>query len=205
MTDPTLEYYDSDPEGFFDRTFGSDMSDSRARFLAHLEPGARILDLGCGSCRDTLAFRGAGYDAVPADASEGMRRLARERLGLEVLPLSFGDLAFDGEFDGVWACASLLHVPSAELPGVLGRVRASLKPGGAFFCCFKEGEFEGVRDGRFYTDMTVEALAALLEGCGFQVAEAWASEGARDSWANAVSVRGRSAVSCECLPIDLLS
>ncbi|MDO5861447.1 MAG: class I SAM-dependent methyltransferase [Thermoplasmata archaeon] len=185
------DFYDRDPDGYFDATFGGDMSDARGRFAFRLAPGAGILDLGCGSCRDTVAFRDMGFDVLPADASEGMRRVVRERLGIEVMPLRFGDLAFDAEFDGVWACASLLHVPSAELPDILARIRRSLRPGGVFFCCFKSGSFEGVRDGRFYRDLTLDALEKVLADAGFSVEELWTSDGVGCAWSNAISRSGR--------------
>ncbi|MDO5853086.1 MAG: class I SAM-dependent methyltransferase [Thermoplasmata archaeon] len=183
----TSDFYDSDPEGYFDRTFGADMSDARSRFVACLDPGASILDLGCGSCRDTVAFRDAGFDVTPADGSEGMRRVVRERLGIEVVPVDIADMRLGRTFDGIWACASLLHVPSAELPGVMRSIRAMLRPGGAFFCCFKLGTFEGIRDGRFYTDLTEEGLRILLGDAGFTVRETWVSDGDGCRWVNAIS------------------
>lgn len=181
------DFYDTDPEGYFDATFGGDMSDARGRFASRLKPGSRILDLGCGSCRDTVAFREMGFDVLPADASEGMRRVVRERLGIEVMSLRFEELESDAEFDGVWACASLLHVPSAELPDILARIHAALRPGGVFFCCFKSGAFEGIRDGRFYRDLTSEALEKVLADAGFAIEESWTSEGVGCTWSNAIS------------------
>lgn len=186
----TLDFYDSDPERYVDRTFGADMSESMGRFVRHLREGSRILDLGSGSCRDTLAFRDMGFDAVPADASEGMRRVARERLGVDVLPVEFSSMDLEG-FDAVWANASLLHVPSAELPDVFSRVRSALSDGGVFYCSFKHGGFEGERDGRHYTDMVPDVLEGLLRDSGFVPIELWVSEGSGFTWTNAVSKAGR--------------
>ena len=144
----TLGFYDGDPEGYFDATYNVDLSETRRRFLLHLPSGARILDLGCGSCRDTEAFMEAGFDVVPMDASKGMRRVVKDRLGMDVVPMRFDEIPYMNEFDGVWASASLLHVPSAELPSILGLVRRALKDGGVFFCSFKTGDYEGERDSR---------------------------------------------------------
>ncbi len=188
----TVEYYDVDPEGYFERTFGSDTAAPRLIFASRLRPGARILDLGCGSCRDTVSFRRAGFEVYPADASEGIRRVVADRLGVVVHPLDYREMDFDSEFDGVWACASLLHSPSRELPGVLLRVRRALVPGGVFFCAFKLGSFEGVRESRWYTDLTLEALTGLLASAGFTVLESWDSEAGGYEWANAVAERPKT-------------
>ena len=188
----TLDFYDADPEGYFDRTFGSDMSPARERFTKHLSSGARILDLGSGSCRDTEAFIAKGFDAVPVDGSAGMRLVAKERLGIEVLPMDFADIPFVDEFDGVWASASLLHVPSKELPGILCLVHRALREGGAFYCSFKYGDFEGLRDGRMYTDMTGERLERLLISAGFSPIDVWRDRSSGGTeWVHAVSIRQR--------------
>lgn len=185
---PTLSFYDSDPRGYSDSTFLTDMSDARSRFASRLPEGARVLDLGCGSGRDTLAFSRMGFRVTPVDGSEGMCGVAEGNTGIPVRNITFDELDYDACFDGVWACASLLHVPSSELPDVLDKVRRVLVPGGILFACFKEGDFEGVRDGRHYTDLTVDALVDLLEGCGFEVLETWTSEDGRGTrWSNVVS------------------
>lgn len=184
-----VAFYDGDPDGYFDYTFGVDFSATRNRFVAHLPRGARVLDLGCGSCRDSCAFMDSGFDVVPVDASEGMRRVVKERLGIDVIPMRFEELPYEGEFDGVWANASLLHAPSAELPRILALIRRALKPNGVFFCSFKTGDFEGDRDGRRYTDMTSERLEGLLLSAGFRIAESWNDEDYRGTlWTNTISI-----------------
>ena len=186
----TLEFYDADPEGYFDSTFPRDISDTVERFALCLPEGARVLDLGCGSCRDTLVLRGMGFDVVPADGSEGMRRVVKERLGIDVVPVRFDDIRWEEEFDGVWACASLLHVPSADLPDVFLSIRRALRPGGTFFCSFKRGDFEGERDGRRYTDMDPGRLRGILTSSGFSVSDIWEDVGSDGTaWVDAISVR----------------
>lgn len=186
----TLEFYDADPEGYFDSTFSRDISATVARFASGLPEGARILDLGCGSCRDTLVLRGMGFDVVPADGSEGMRRIVKERLGIDVVPVRFDDIPWNEEFDGVWACASLLHVPSADLPDIFRSIRRTLRPGGSFFCSFKLGDFEGERNGRRYTDMDADRLKKVLISAGFSVSDIWGEVGSDGTaWVEAISVR----------------
>ncbi len=184
----TIDFYDGDPEGYSAKTFHADVSPIRDRFLNHVPDGGRILDLGCGSGRDTLFFRDMGYVPVPVDGSEGMRAVAERNTGIPVRRLQFSELDYDGEFDAVWACSTLLHVPSAELPGVLAKVRKALRTGGVLFMSFKRGDFEGVREGRHYTDMTEARLDALCEECGFERLETWCSqEPGRDiPWCNTI-------------------
>lgn len=185
----TLEFYDSDPEAYSRKTFGADMSGPRGRFLVRLPPKARILDLGCGSGRDSLAFRSMGFDAVPVDGSEGMCRVAESNTGLHVRRMLFSELDYEDEFDGVWACASLLHADSADLPSIFAAVHRSLRRHGVFFCCFKYGDFEGIRDGRHYTDMTESSLGDLLSSSGFAAEDMWTSDTGGFRWVNAVSTR----------------
>ena len=175
MDETTRGFYDGDPEGYSEATRWNDVADLTGRFISHLPNGARILDLGCGSGRDTLAFRRLGFEVVPVDGSEGMCRIASENTGSEVRRLDFLDLDYVDEFDGVWACASLLHLRPEEIPDVMGLVRRALRSGGVFFLSFKEGDFHGYRDGRWYTDMTLEGLRELAEGTGFEVLDLWES------------------------------
>ena len=175
MDEATRMFYDGDPEGYSETTRWNDVTALTGRFISHLPHGARILDLGCGSGRDTLAFRRLGFHVVPVDGSEGMCRIASESTGSEVRRLDFLDLDYVDEFEGVWACASLLHLRPEEIPEVMGLVRRALRSGGVFFLSFKEGDFRGYRDGRWYTDMTLEGLRELAEGTGFEVLDMWES------------------------------
>ena len=154
-------YYDQHGEAYFHRTVDLDMGAERARFVAHLLPGASILDAGCGSGRDALAFDRAGYAVTAFDASPEMVRLATEHTGLTVLHLSFEKMTWLEAFDGVWASASLLHVARAALPDAFGRVVAALRPGGVAYASFKLGEDEREVEGRRFTDMTEGLLRAL--------------------------------------------
>ena len=121
-----------------------------------------------------------------------MRRVAKERLGIDVVPMRFDELPWTDEFDGVWACSSLLHVPSADLPHVFSLVRRALRDGGMFFCSFKRGDFEGERDGRRYTDMTSDSLRRLLTSSGFAASDIWEEVGSDGTaWVNSISVRQR--------------
>ena len=175
------------------------MSSVRNRFVGHLPSGGRILDLGCGSGRDSLAFVKMGFDVVPVDGSEEMCRMAERNTGLKVRQMLFEGLDYVNEFDGVWACSSLLHLPSDRISAVFKLIRRSLKPNGAFFTCFKKGDFEGVRpDGRYYTDMEYDVLRSVLQCSGFEPHEIWETDGsAGETWLNSISSAGKSCKTAE--------
>ncbi len=150
MDDRTRAFYGSEAQVYANRA-GRDPSDRLDLFLAGLEPGASILELGCGGGQDSAAMIARGFAVTPTDGVPEIAAQAEQRLGRPVAVLRFGDLEEVEAFDAVWANACLLHVPRAELGDVLARVRRALKPGGRFYASYKAGEAEG-RDGlgRFY-------------------------------------------------------
>ncbi len=126
-------------------------------------PGADILDAGCGSGRDTLAFLERGYEVTAMDASETMAKLASRHTGRPVLHMSFDEMQFQTRFGGVWACASLLHVPRQCMPSVLDRFVLALKAGGVMYASFKYGEKEVVRNDRLFNDYSEDKFRRLLD------------------------------------------
>lgn len=155
-------YYDRHAQAYFERTRDLDVSHLYRPFLAQLAPGARILDAGCGPGRDLRAFRERGYDAVGIDASASMVRLARVHAGAEVHHQRFQDVAWREVFDGIWACASLLHVPRSELAEVLALLADALKPDGVLYASFGWGRGEREANGRRFTLLDSEQLDRLL-------------------------------------------
>jgi len=192
-------YYDSNANAFIATTRDVDMSDARERFLAAVpawaDGPARILDAGSGSGRDALAFRVLGYDMKAFDASPAMVSATQAHAAVETRLMRFEDFTWEHSFEGVWACASLLHVADADLPGVVDRLAGHLVPDGALYLSFKRGTGERVKDGRRFTDMTAETLAALLDrSCVFGEPDIWESrdcrpERASELWVNAVVVK----------------
>ena len=128
---------------------------------------AAVLDLGCGTGRDTRALIDEGFDVAAIDGSPEMAREAQSRIGRAVRVLLFEDLDYVEAFDGIWANASLLHVPRSGLPDVLKRVHRALKPNGLLFASFKSGGREG-RDnlGRYYNYLTSNEVEAYLRTSG---------------------------------------
>lgn len=163
-------------------------------FVALLSPGAQVLDAGCGSGRDSLALARQGFRVAAIDASPEMVREARAR-GVDARVLSFQELGFASEFDGIWAGASLLHVPRAEVPGVLRRFHQALRPAGVLYASLKEGKGERMaEDGRFFSYFTLVEFGELLEQGNFRVLNAWQSldrefSGAERSWVNFLARR----------------
>ena len=161
--DKTLEYYNQAAQAFTEDTLNADVSPLYAFFLSHLPPNASILDLGCGPGRDSKYFLDHGYRVLSVDGSEEFCKIATQITGQPALCQTFENISFTDEFDGIWACASILHVPSADLPKIIGNISRALKKGGYFYASFKYGEYEGDRNGRYFTDMTEERFAGLIE------------------------------------------
>lgn len=188
----SIDYYDRHAASFFTSTVGLDMASIRQRFLAYVPAGGRILDAGCGSARDALAFHNAGYEVTAFDGSAEMVRLAREHTGLPVRLLTFSELDFEASFDGIWASASLLHVPRPELAAVLASLNRAMRPGGVFYVSMKLGDEDREVEGRLFVDMGERDLAELLEGAGFDTPDVWITrdvrpERAREKWVNGIA------------------
>ena len=152
----TIDYYNRNAARYFNETVHADVSEIRDRFTQMLPPGGTILDLGCGSGRDSKAFIEQGFRVVAVDGSEELCKLAEEYIQQPVVCSDFLDYKPEETFDGIWACASLLHLTEEECHIVVDRLSKNLKPGGCFYMSFKMGEFEGERDGRFYRDVSLE-------------------------------------------------
>lgn len=191
----TLQYYNETAPTFVQGTITADLSKLHRRFLKLLPIQAHILDLGCGSGRDAKAFLDAGYQVTAIDGSAGCCKLAGDYIGQPVLCQTFDELDFDAAFDGVWACASLLHVPYAELTGIFRKVARALRPGGYLYASFKYGDFEGERNGRYFTDLDEGRLAAVMQPvAGLTVVETFVTGDVRDGrggemWLNVIGER----------------
>lgn len=158
----SIEYYNQNAADYFEQTVDINMQEYWNIFTSLLPEEGSILDLGCGSGRDSEFFISQGFDVTAMDASEGMCDLASIHIGQDVLKLSFEEMDFDEVFDGIWACASLLHVPSDEIENIFQKVIKSLKVNGVLFMSVKYGDFEGERDGRYYTDYRTRTLKDLI-------------------------------------------
>jgi SAM-dependent methyltransferase len=165
----TLAYYDDNAQAYASATLGFDMVPELARFGQGLSAGASILDLGCGGGRDLAALNAAGFKAVGLDISPQLARVAEEHSGCRVVVGDIRNPPFeDGIFDGLWAAASLLHLPRREVPPALTRLRRLLRPGGRLFASVKSGKGEQrSSDGRWFTYFQPDEWRELLAGGGF--------------------------------------
>ena len=174
MKNSTLEYYDHNAEQFFKTTAEVDFTGTQDRFLWYLEPGSRILDLGCGSGRDTRYFLEKGYQVDATDGSAEICRLASGYTGIPVRQMLFNELDATEEYDGIWACASILHLPEEELRDVMHRIGTALKEDGIFYTSFKYGDFAGERNGRYFRDFTEESFREFLKDFHeFRMTDQW--------------------------------
>lgn len=158
----TIDYYNTNAQEYFEKTVETDLAEIRDFFLGYLGKDARILDFGCGSGRDAKAFADAGRIVEALDGSQELCRIASEYLGLDVRHMMFQEFAEQERYDGLWACASILHLTYEEILDVMERIHASLKPQGVVYATFKYGTFEGERDGRYYTDFEEKKMERLL-------------------------------------------
>ena len=177
----TVAFYEANAGGFAADTRDLDMSALYDRFLSRVPPAGRILDAGCGSGRDAFAFAELGYSVLAIDASLELARLAREYVAgrAKVQRMRFEEIGWTDEFDGIWACASLLHVPLADFPTIVGRLAAALRSGGVCYMSFKYGEGECVNGGRHFTNHTEDFLRAVLTGTAFALSETWVTNDVR--------------------------
>lgn len=180
-TNRTIEYYNTHADRYSEITRNADMSDIYKRFEKNLKPGCRILDLGCGSGRDSKYFLDKGYDVVSLDASEAMCRKTQELTGKEAVHKRIEDMNYENEFDAVWACASLLHVAKSDMHKILEKAMKALRVGGVFYASWKYGKGEQTRDdGRTfanYTEARVCDMVALVSGASLE--DVWTSQDVR--------------------------
>jgi len=194
----SIDWYEANGAAFFANSAFVEDLPQRRLFEALLPTRGKVLDAGCGSGRDALAFAKAGYDVTAIDGSAEMVRLSTRHTGLPVRLMAFDEIDWVEAFDGVWACASLLHVPPDALPGVIGRVRRALKPGGVFFASFKLGAGLRSANGRWFSDLEPTSLQQLLEAGALDVLKTEITEDLRpdrknEMWVSAFARRPAAA------------
>lgn len=196
-----MAHYRTHAQAYFDATQGVDMAPLYAHFTPLLPPGARVLDAGCGSGRDALAFQRMGFAVEAFDASPELAALAQAHTGLPVRVMSFQQMAdamgnaWHARFDGIWACASLLHVPEADQARVWHSLINALKPGGVLYASYKLGEGESTDAlGHHFTHATAERVTQWLPAAPLsQVLAVWHSAdqrpGVEQAWLNMLTQR----------------
>lgn len=188
----SLEYYEKNAKKFVEGTIDVEFIETQNKFLNKLANGSVILDFGCGSGRDTKYFLKQGFHVEATDGSEELCKIASEYTGIKVRHLLFAELDEKNKYDGIWACSSILHLPKVELNDVMIKMKDALKANGIIYTSFKYGKFDGVRDGRYFTDMTEETFADFINNIdGINTEEYWISSDVRpgrgeEKWLNLI-------------------
>lgn len=188
----TLDYYNNNTAAFVESTQSVLMTEAWLRFTSKLPKGSVILDFGCGSGRDTKYFLEHGYRVEAIDGSEELCKVASGYTGIKVKNQLFTDLSEMQKYDAVWACSSILHASSSDLIVIMKKIWTALKFNGILYASFKYGNFEGERNGRYFTDFTDESFSSLLKkSADFDMIEEWITNDVRpgrenEKWLNVI-------------------
>ncbi len=185
----TIKYYDINAKEFVETTKSVDFSALQKDFMSRVKKGGHIVDLGCGSGRDSKAFLENGYSVEAIDGSQELCKLASEYVGMPVKCITFQDYIPSQNADGIWACASLLHIKYDEIKDVVETLSRYLNNNGCFYMSFKYGNAECERNGRFFTDMNEERIKNLLNGTSLEINDIFISYDVRpgrekEKWIN---------------------
>lgn len=191
-TDGTIEYYEKNAEEFVKSTINADVAGLYKHFEKYLLPECCILDLGCGSGRDSKYFVERGYNVVAMDPSPAMCAKTKEIADVPVFLMKAEELSFKDKFDAIWACASLLHVSRKNMQETMLRISQALKQGGICYCSWKYGDNDRFIEGRYFADYTEELLKGLLKKIDvLEIMEIWSTHDVRKNrysqkWLNAL-------------------
>jgi len=187
----SISFYNDNADGFISNTISVDMTSLYQKFLPLLPANAHILDAGCGSGRDSKYFINNSFSVTAMDASKALAESAALLIGQPVRECLFQDFHCDKQFDAIWACASLLHVSSTELPAVFSHLASQLKSQGIFYCSFKYGNNDVELGGRYFTNADELRLNTFIADSGLTVKENWLTGDLRpgresEQWINVI-------------------
>ena len=174
----TIDYYNKNAKEYFESTSKVYLGMLYDKFLEHIPTGGRIMDIGCGSGRDVKWFRDHGYEAYGLDASEELVKIARAELGIPVEIGRTEEWKADEPFDGIWCCASLMHLNDEACRHFFENLNHNLKPGGALYVSVKSGIETGEDEaGRYLRNFTEEELREMINTiAGLKASELWFTE-----------------------------
>lgn len=168
-----MNYYSKNYKEYINKTKDVDMKEYYNVFEMYLKSNSKILDVGFGSGRDSLYFKSKGYNVYSIDPIKEFCDNAKE-LGLpNVYQMSIEDIEYNNEFDGIWACASLLHLELNKLVDVFNKCYGALKDNGVMYVSFKYGDFEGIIDDRYFTYLVEESFINIINQTKFKIDKIW--------------------------------
>ena len=176
--DKTVSYYNENALDYFEKTFGLDNSLNQKMFLHEVNKAGynnpKMLDVGCGACRDAYFFGQNGIQVYPIDASDKLARVVKEKLEINIQVMDMSDISFTEEFELVWASASVLHLPKHEAKDVIKKCYNALKSNGLFYISVKTKQDEEFSNGeRYFSYYEKDELAELLRPIGFVEKSLW--------------------------------
>lgn len=191
----SVDYYNNNSESFIKDTRNIDMKKNYEVFLANIPDQGLILDAGCGSGRDSLIFQKLGYRVDAFDGSSSMVSEAKKLTGLNIELSTFEDFEFNRSYNGIWACASLLHVRRVNLPSILTRLSEGLISGGVLYSSFKYGNNERLNGERYFNDINEHVLKAYVDTVpNISVMQTWVTGNRRtndndEKWLNSLLLK----------------
>lgn len=188
-----MDYYERNSQKFIESTLNLDVGPLYASFKKYLKPGDKVLDLGCGPGRD-LKYFSSKYQVIGLEPSPALSLYAKNYSGAQVIQSRIEDFRTTEKFNGIWACASLLHIPSRDLAEVFQKIEGLLTEEGVLFASFKYGDFEGIRNDRYFTNMTEESLSKVVNESSLNIKEMWVTRDLRETredekWLNIIAKR----------------
>lgn len=179
----SIDYYNRYAVPYYEETVDASMEEVMKPFvklLSEESENAEVLDLGCGSGRDTLLLEEYGFYVTPMDGSEEMCKLAVVNTDKEVLQMTYDEMEFDDVFDGIWACASLIHLTEDEMRKVMKKLVQALKENGVLYFSVHKGDRDGIYHGRYFHDYTRRELQSLMEEYPeLEVVDIWTTQDVR--------------------------
>lgn len=168
----TIEYYNKHADDYYWTTVAVDMDALRKKFASYLPAEASVIDMGCGSGRDVMAFSDMGHNVLGIDASEELVKLARERLEVRVAVGDLSTFRASEPYDGIWCCAALIHLNDEEKKRFFNNLEYNLKKGGVIYISVKDGvETHEDEQGRYISNCSEAELRKYLEGAGCEILE----------------------------------
>lgn len=174
------EYYEKNAEEFYENTVNAKMNETYDIFEKYLpKKNIKILDLGCGSGRDSLYFLKKGYVVFPLDISENLGEKAEKLVGKKIIIKDMLEIDYINYFSGIWACASILHIERSKVLEVFKKCFIALEEDGIFYSSFKYKDEDYEKDGRRFTCFKEEGIKKLLKLTDFKVIKIWKTKDVR--------------------------